>query len=129
MSQSKREAKRAHWREHVSAQGASGLSGAAYCREHGLPAQSFYRWKRVLHAAGERGSAERVVCAKGSRQREAAPALFAEVRIAGALPAPAGALPSGVEVWLRGGRLVRVARGFDAETLRRAVAALEEDAC
>ena len=33
--------------------GLHGLSGADYCREHGLHPTSFYRWKRRLRASGD----------------------------------------------------------------------------
>jgi hypothetical protein len=36
------------WRELLAAQRASGLSAAAFCREHNLPAKSFYYWQRKL---------------------------------------------------------------------------------
>jgi hypothetical protein len=53
-----------------------------------------------------------------------ADSLFVPVRLVEDSP-PAGA----VEVVLRGGRVVRVAAGFAAETLRAVVAALEERPC
>ena len=36
------------WQQHVDAQLASGLTQAAYCREHALSAASFGWWKRKL---------------------------------------------------------------------------------
>jgi hypothetical protein len=44
-----------------------------------------------------------------------------------AAPSPAGA--AAVEVVTRGGHVVRLQPGFDPETLRRAVAALEGQPC
>jgi len=39
---------RAHWQHHLAAQRTSGLTQAAYCREHQLCAKSFTGWKRKL---------------------------------------------------------------------------------
>ena len=47
----KRVSQRAKWRNHVAAQRVSGLTQAAYCRDHRLNAKYFSRWKRVLGAA------------------------------------------------------------------------------
>jgi hypothetical protein len=47
----KRVSRRAKWRNHVAAQRVSGLTPAAYCRDHRLNAKYFSRWKRVLGAA------------------------------------------------------------------------------
>jgi hypothetical protein len=118
---------RAHWVAHVSAQGLSGLSAADYCREHGLRAKSFYRWRRVLRESGELGE---LLGAGGPRPVDSvgigSNALFAEVVLPVGVTAPAA---SGVEVALRSGAVVRVSRCFDAETLRRVVSALEGGAC
>src|SRR5262245_8209189 len=76
---------------------ASGLSIRAFCALHGLSTASFYNWRSVLH----RRAAEQVV--------------FAPVQVvADAVPPQASAL----EVVLAEGRVVRVAPGFDAATLR-----------
>ena len=118
---------RPHWAAHVLAQASSGLRVVDYCRRHGLSRESFYRWKRLLRESGEFGALLDGVGPKpgASAGREAKP-LFAEMRL------PEGAaLPeaSGVEVALQRGAVVRVARGFDSETLRRVVSALEGGAC
>ena len=42
------EEKRRKWREHLHQLQNSRLSGAAYCRLHGLPLKSLAYWKRVL---------------------------------------------------------------------------------
>src|SRR5262249_37288216 len=51
----RREEVRAHWRAHVEAQGASGQTQTAYCREHGLEPKYFSVWKgklkRFAHSA------------------------------------------------------------------------------
>lgn len=109
---------RARWRKHLAAQADSGLSVGVYCRQYGLNPKCFYRWRRIF-AQGE--------AATGATRLPggAAQPLFAEVRVSGV-----GLAGSGVEVCLAGGRVVRVAPGFDAATLCRVVSALEgRDAC
>lgn len=91
------------WREVLSRQRASGLGVAAFCRRHGLCAASLYAWRRRL-------------CAGDA-------AAFVEAKVVGPAPLPEAA--GVIEVRLRGGRRVRVARGFDPRLLRELVAALE----
>ena len=97
------------WREVIERQRASGLSVAAFCRDQGVAASSFFAWKRKLGAT-------------------AAAAAFVEATVvaAGTLPPPAVTGSAGlIEVRLRGGRRVRVGRGFDRDLLAEVVAALE----
>jgi len=117
---------RARWRAHVAAQADSELSAAAYCRAHGLNPKSFSRWKQILLASGEVSAPVSTQGdARSNGVKRGAVPVFAEVRISQAQPAS-----SGVEVCLPGGRVVRLAPGFDAPTLCRVVSALEgEDAC
>ena len=118
---------RAYWRAHVSAQASSELSGAGYCREHGLRPNSFYRWRRVLFESGELGELLRGVDPHPvDSVRGGSNPLFAEVRVPAGVAAP---VASGVEVALRSGVIVRVSRDFDAATLRQVVSALEEGTC
>ena len=39
------------WKRHVEAWSGSGLTQAAYCRTHGLPRKSFYRWRGIAKKA------------------------------------------------------------------------------
>lgn len=113
---------RAHWGEHVSAQGRSGLSAVDYCREHGLHLKSFYRWKRRLRASGELdGVSGEMHPARGNGHGGSQ---FAEVVVDG-LSGSGAAL----EVVVRHGRRVQVHPGFDDETLARIVAVLERASC
>jgi hypothetical protein len=85
----------------------SGLSVRAFCRSHGLSEPSFYSWRRVL------------------AQRAAAPPAFVPVQvIAEAGPADTGG--SGIELVLDGQRVLRIGPAFDAPTLRRLLAVLQE---
>lgn len=102
---------RAQWRAHVDAWTASGLSGAAYCRRHGLRPKNLYRWRRVLSAQSEEPG-----------EAPSPGALFAELKVASWVSASSA---SGVEVVLAGERRVRIARGFDAATLSEVVCVLE----
>ena len=98
------EQKEQQWRRWISDWRASGLSVRAFCERRGLAIPSFYAWRRTLE------------------QRATAKAAFVPVQIlADVAPAKASAL----ELVLAGGRIVRVAPGFDAATLRRLLAALE----
>ena len=99
------------WRDLVERQEASGLSVAAFCRDHRVAASSFFAWKRKL----------------GATAAAATPAFVeATVVAAGTLPPPGVTGSAGlIEVRLRGGRRVRVGRGFDRDLLAEVVAALE----
>ena len=96
------------WREIIERQQASGLSAAAFCRQDGVSESSFFAWKRRLGAP-----------------TAAAAAAFVEAKVATAAVAPAGRPAGVVEVRLRGGRRVRLGRGFDPGLLAEVVVALE----
>ena len=44
---------RAQWQSHITAQQSSGLTQAAYCREHGLNAKYLSLWKRKLRPTAD----------------------------------------------------------------------------
>jgi len=111
---------RRKWRELIVRQRAGGLSVAEFCRREGVPASSFFSWKRRLS------------------DDDAVPA-FIEARISPAR-GQAGATGSTnstqtgstgspqtrqIEIRLRGGRRVRVGRGFDRDLLAEVVAVME----
>jgi transposase len=97
------------WRTMVRQWRKSGLSVRAFCGEQGLAEPSFYSWRRTL------------------AERDAQAVHFVPVRIAPEpAPVPADASASGLELVLGGGRRLRVAPGFDAATLQRLLAVLEE---
>ena len=100
--------KERQWRQWITEWRASGLSVRTFCGRRGLATPSFYHWRRVLE------------------QRAAEKAAFVPVQVvAEAVPALATAL----EVVLTDGRMVRVAPGFDAATLRQLLAVLEGRPC
>lgn len=96
------------WRRRLEEWQRSGLTGRAFCQQHGLSEPSFYGWRReIARRDGERAAAERQ------------PA-FVPVRVVAAEP---------IEVLVRGGRVVRVGPGFDAAQLRAVIQALEALPC
>jgi transposase len=98
------EEKERKWRRLIAQWRTSGLSVRDFCARHGLATPSFYAWRRHL------------------QQRAAdAPAVVA-VQVVGD-PPPAHA--SALELVLADGRIVRVAPGFDAATLRQLLTTLE----
>lgn len=83
------------------------MSVAVFCRRDRVAASSFFAWKRKLGPT------------------PAMPA-FVEATVAGTPPTPPPTRSAGrIEVRLRGGRRVRVGRGFDRDLLAEVVAALE----
>ena len=96
------------WRRRLKEWERSGLSGRDFCRRHLLSEPSFYGWRReIARRDGERSAAQ---------QQPA----FVPVAVIATEP---------LEVVVRGGRVVRVGRGFDAAHLRAVVAALEAVPC
>ena len=97
------ERKEQEWRRWIGEWQASGLSVGAFCERRGLATHGFYYWRRVLE------------------RRAAGKATFVPVQVvAEASPA----LTSALELVLNG-RIVRVAPGFDAATLRQLLTVLE----
>ena len=100
------ELKERQWRRWIVQWQRSGLSVTAFCARHGLSAANFYAWRRAL------------------QRRAAVPAAFVPVHVvADTPPAPVSAL----ELVLADGRILRVAPGFDAATLRLLLAVLREE--
>ena len=99
------EQKERQWRRWIAQWRTSGLSVRDFCAQHGLTTPSFYAWRRTL------------------QQRAAdTPAVVAVQVVADAPPAQLSPL----ELVLADGRIVRVAPGFDAATLRQLLAVLQE---
>jgi hypothetical protein len=96
------------WRRHLKEWERSGLSGRDFCRRHLLSEASFYSWRREI--------------ARRDRERAAAQQQPAFVPVAVIAADP-------LEVIVRGDRVVRVGRGFDAAHLRAVVTALEALPC
>jgi hypothetical protein len=112
------------WRRTLRQWRRSGLGVRAFCAEHGLAEQSFYVWRRIVadrdqEAAQVRAELERSSVCSAAPASDDTP-VFVPLRV---IDAPA---PAAFEVVLERGRVVRVLRGFDADTLRQLLAVLEE---
>jgi hypothetical protein len=97
--------KEQQWRRRLKEWQASGLSVRAFCKLRHLSQPSFYAWRREL------------------AERDALRPAFVPVQVVGDESDGASDL---LELVLAGGRRVRVPAGFDAATLRRLLAVLEE---
>jgi transposase len=97
--------KQQQWQQWIQQWQASGLSVRAFCARHCLAEPRFYAWRRQL------------------RQRQQPGVEFVPVHV---LAQAESAAEDGLEVVLTDGRRVRVRPGFDAATLQRLVAVLEE---
>ena len=105
------------WRKRVERWRASGLTAREFAAEIGVNANSLQHWGWLLQQEERRGGAARRPPAADGRG-------FVEV-VAQADPPPLTAAPDPIEVVLRDGIRLRVSAGFDADLLRRVVAALE----
>ena len=117
MSESRRSA-REKWRRIIDAQKVTGLTVAAYCRQHELSKGSFYAWKHRLGSA-----------APGFIEVTAAPPDTARDGNAGSKASDGGAAMvdggCGIEICLRGGRGLLARRGFDGDLLVELIQILE----
>ena len=101
------------WRALIAEFTRSDETVAAFCRRRGLTLPTFYQWRRRL--------------ATLDAPAPTPAAAFLPIRVTAA----ASATPpsSGVELVLKGGRRLRLERGFDPVVLGAAVAALEGAVC
>lgn len=113
-----------HWRRVLARQDQSGLTGAAFCRREGVKESALSWWARELN---ERDGARRKASASKTPRKPRRPA-FVPVRVIEEAPRTS-AIGAEVEVVTRGGHVIRLRPGFDAETLRQVVAALESQPC
>jgi hypothetical protein len=98
------------WRRMLRRWRGSGLSVRAFCHEHGLSEASFYGWRRTLD------------------RRDAKAVAFVPAHIVPDEPVQARDQGPGcaLELVLGAARVLRIGPGFDAVTLRRLLAVLEE---
>jgi hypothetical protein len=114
------------WRRTLQQWRRSGLSVRAFCAEHGLAEPSFYAWRRIIAQRDQEGS--RVPDGRGARCPEpASDAAADDAPVFVPLRVIDVAAQVVFEVVLERGRVVRVLRGFDTETLRQLLAVLEEE--
>ncbi len=106
----RRSSKERFWRRLVRQWRSSGLSIRAFCAQQHLSEPSFYAWRRTI------------------TQRDAEATRFVPVQVVPddkPLTTPDG-FPSGLELVLGAGRVLRIGPGFDGPTLRRLLVLLEE---
>jgi transposase len=96
------------WRRMVRRWDKSGLSVRAFCLTYRLSEPSFYAWRRML------------------KQRDGEAVSFVPVRVVPDDPSLAATAGASLELVLPAGRVLRVGPGFDAATLQRLLAVLEE---
>jgi hypothetical protein len=127
----------AEWAVLIDEWNASGLKLPEFCRQRGLSRGTMQGWvykpalKQAIETARRKAMGHATKASQGSTPVEPnlAPA-FLPVRLA-EMPAVSRPLTdrAAIEVVLEAGRRVAVAPGFDEETLRRVVLALESKRC
>lgn len=109
------------WRGILREQRTSGLSHSAFCRKKKISANAYFWWKREIRKRDARRKR------KGREAPSERPQLVpVRISAAGFLD---GERSEPFEVALPGDRVVRVPAGFDAASLRRLLAVLEDAAC
>jgi transposase len=96
--------KEQHWRRLIQLWKNSSLTVRAFCARHQLSQPSFYSWRREL------------------LERDAASTFVPVQVVSDDQPAPS----TPIEIFLAGGRSVRITPGFDPATLRQLLAVLQE---
>jgi hypothetical protein len=95
------------WRQTIGRWQKSGLAIRAYCRQHGLAEANFHAWRRTI------------------ANRDSVP--FAAVRVVADESCQSDQAANGaLELILPNRRVLRIGAGFDAATLQRLLALLEE---
>jgi hypothetical protein len=117
-------ARQRHWRTVLEEQRRSGLTIEAFCQSREVASSSFYSWKRELSKRTiERRPAERVREAVSNQTATSSPR-FLPVQIeepAQCMPSQAAAM---LELVLPSGEVLRVATGFDPNTLAQVLGVL-----
>ena len=103
-----RESKERFWRRVLRQWRGSGLSVRAFCEEQGLSEPSFYAWRRAL------------------AERDAAAVPFVSVRVTPEPTTTSDSSAGALELVVGANRRLRIGPGFDALTLTRLLALLEE---
>jgi hypothetical protein len=129
------------WQQRIERQRQSGLSIAAFCRQAGCSAPSFYVWRKRLNRnarARERARPSAAGRRRAQGPEPRTPALFVPLRVATADQQPAVAGGScragqGVGIELPGGAVVRLpgdaSVGLVTAAIRAASAAAEPSSC
>lgn len=112
------------WRRILRLWRRSGLSVRDFCVKHDLTEPSFYAWRRIVADRDQEAARVRAESERDSSPRAAVSddtPVFVPLRVIDA------STQAAFEVVLERGRVVRVLRGFDADTLRQLLAVLEEE--
>ena len=105
-----------NWERVIAEWSGSGLSQAEFCRRQGIKLANFGWWKRQLSIKAKSGNHSTVHPRKRVRGLSNS---FVEVSMTDS------ARHSGYEVVLSGGRVIRLPRAFDAETVTQLIVAVE----
>jgi hypothetical protein len=126
----------AEWAALIDEWKQGGLDLPEFCRRRGLSRGTMQGWiyktplKRAIEATRRQESGKIARPAPEATPAESPPSVaFLPVRFAEAVVPQRPADHAAIEVILGGGRRVAVGPGFDEETLRRVVIALESDPC
>lgn len=124
----------AEWATLIDEWRRSGLSMPAFCQRYGLSRGTMQNWvyKPALRRAVEevRRKVQAAQSLEGAEFPSSDPApAFVPIQIADVAPRPTAWERSGVEIILAAGQRLVVAPGFDADTLRRALAVVEGRPC
>jgi lambda repressor-like predicted transcriptional regulator len=116
-----------HWADVVTQWRASGLSQKEFCQRRGISDRALNNW---LYKSPYRERVARILAARSEQDRVAETPRFLPVTVLDPTVAShSQAVTATIEVVLSGGPRIAVTPGFDAETLRRVVAALEDRSC
>jgi hypothetical protein len=97
-----RDERTSHWRSLVDEQAQSGLSAAAFCRDHHLKVAQFYRWRRRFRFEQDNDMPNDFLQLIPSSKQSS----------------------SGIRIHLGNGLSIELDRVFDPHTLRTAIEAL-----
>ena len=115
------------WADVVSQWRASGLSQKEFCRRRGISDRALNNW---LYKSPYRERVARILAARSQDELDSETPRFLPVAVLRATPETSSqASCVTIEVVLPSGPRIVVMPGFDAETLRRVVAALEARTC
>jgi lambda repressor-like predicted transcriptional regulator len=116
-----------HWADVVSQWRTSGLSQKEFCRRRDISDRALNNW---LYKSPYRERVARILAARSQGKIDAETPRFLPVAVLSATPGTDSRVSCAtIEVVLPSGSRIAVMPGFDAETLRRVVAALEAWTC
>ena len=128
----RRSSKRAgYWQGVIGKQESSGMSAAAFCRQHEVPESSFYNWKRKLKQRRREDESKRedqatspgITLSGAARKNPTVKFVPLE------LPTPPTVKPASCEVVLPDGSRVIVSSQCDPDWLREILQVVQERAC